>query len=173
MPEINLASLKEMGRQLLDLAVDFQNEIAVGIAVVAVVTVFWAAKRNALRNQLKQYAPRLQMSSFQISPLGRDGFLKLHNSGEPAILKSLRVLKRHDLNIQDQYKDSRISKRKDYALLIEASGKDRIAGDFLIVLEYADEKGYTYKQTFDPSGRSHKKARYIGRKHHQTSSSST
>jgi hypothetical protein len=165
MNDIDLSALNDLLQKLFEAASAYPNEIAIGAGGMVVLTIFWMARRNAIRNRLKQYAPKLQMTSFQISPLGRDGFFKIQNSGEPAVLKNIHFSKRKDLTVRDQYRDSKIGKFRDYALLIEATGQERISNQFLITLEYADEKGYTYRQVFDPTGRSSKSPKYIGRKH--------
>lgn len=166
MNEIDFSQLQEHTGQAIRLAADWQTEIAAGLAVLAVIAIILLARRNALRNRLRQFAPKLTLSSFQVSPLGRDGFLKLHNSGEPAILKRLHIHRRNDLRVHERYLDSKIGKYKDYALLIEATGQDRMSDEFLLTLEYTDEKGYTYRLVVDPAGRSQKKPVYIGRKYH-------
>lgn len=158
---LNIEQIIAQGQQI---ATEHPEWLAIGGGVVLVLLIIRAAVKNARRSRLKQYAPNLQIVSFQTSPLGKDGFLKVRNMGEPAILKSVVFKKRYDLSVKDKYRDSRVEKNKDYAFLIEVRGNHRIDNGFLLVLEYADEKGHRYRQVFDPAEQLAKKAKYIGKK---------
>lgn len=132
-------------------------------AVLAVEPVYWASgggvflltllvmgsrRRQRRRQRRTLEAPNLQFQSFQVAPLGRDAYFKLHNLGQPAVLHSLVVKNRPDIVVKNSIAGHELGRSNDYSILLEAAGAERIASGIAIELTFADRKGNVYRQTF-------------------------
>ncbi len=101
------------------------------------------------RRRRRKFAPQLVLEAFQISPLGRDAFLKLRNNGEPATLTSISVRGRRDITFKSAFAGHIIEKGKTYSLLMEATLQAKLSANFSVELIYFDQRRNVYRQTFD------------------------
>jgi len=131
-------------------------------AVLAVDPVYWVSGGGLLmvlvavlslrgrkhRKQLNAAAPKLHLQSFQIAPLGRDAFFKLRNGGEPATISNLYVKNRNDIKVKNSISGHQLEKDREYSILLEAEGAQKINRELIFELTYLDRLGNVYKQSF-------------------------
>lgn len=103
-----------------------------------------------LRRKPKAGFPGLLVSLFQIAPLGRDAFLKLRNPGSTVVLSQYKILGRNDIQIKNHLAGHRLETQKEYSILMEVSGTDRLEPNFTLELTYMDEAGQVYRQKLMP-----------------------
>ncbi len=113
------------------------------------------------KRRLRKFAPQLAVESFQISPLGRDAFFKIRNTGELATLVSLFIRGRRDIVFKNAFVGHELHKDKSYSILMEAAAKDRIETNFTIELNYLDRVGNVYKQAFDLNNKTAKQPKLV------------
>ncbi|MCI5082926.1 MAG: hypothetical protein MRY78_14605 [Saprospiraceae bacterium] len=100
-------------------------------------------KRKALR-----MAPKLAIEGFQISPLGKDAFLKIKNSGDKAVLSKLDIKGRSDIEVTSAVAGHTLEKDNDYGVLLHINTNGSIKRNFTIELTYLNQNGTVYKQRF-------------------------
>ncbi len=141
--------------QLLSTAEEFIQHmgplewVAAGGAFLALLILlsFSGGKRSKKRKAL-QVAPQLSLQAFQVSPLGRDAYFKVHNAGQPARLSSLMVKGRKDILVKNAIGGHEISTGESYRILLETSGQQKLDNNFRIELTYMDLLGNVYEQSF-------------------------
>jgi hypothetical protein len=101
------------------------------------------SRRVALRR-----APRLELSSFQLSPLGRDASLKVRNLGEVVTLTQLLIYGREDVAVKNTVAGHTLPTGGSYRILLESSGEARLAADFEVEFIYATAGRKAYRQRF-------------------------
>ncbi len=116
-----------------------------GLLVVLVAVLSLRGRKH--RKQLNAAAPKLHLQSFQIAPLGRDAFFKLRNGGEPATISSLTVTNRNDIKIKNSIAGHQLEKDREYSILLEAVGAQKIDRDLIFELTYVDQLGNVYQQS--------------------------
>lgn len=131
-----------------------------GIAFLVLV-VLPLFRRFRFRRRLRKYAPQIQLESFQISPLGRDAFFKIRNTGEQATLVSIFIRGRRDIVFKNAFVGHELPLDKSYSILMEATAKDKIEENFSIELNYLDKIGNVYKQSFDLQSKSLKQPKLV------------
>lgn len=102
--------------------------------------------RSNKRSKAKKVAPNILLQSFQISPLGRDGWLRLRNEGELAVLKDFQIKGRKDIGVKTNFREIKIQKGNTYSLFLQAIATERIREDFEVVFMYTDTIGNNYRQ---------------------------
>ena len=101
------------------------------------------------------------LHNFQISPLGKDAWLRLRNEGQLAVLKDLKFKKRNDIQTKTNFRDVKIGQGNTTSLFLHGIGQDRIREDFEVEFMYSDAKGHLYKQTLKLEGKIMQKAKLL------------
>ena len=104
--------------------------------------------KQSIKQRNLKYAPKLNISEFQISPLGKDAFLKLKNDGEQATLANMEIKGRNDIKVTNSIAGHRMDKNSDYGILLQIDSGGSIKRNFTIELTYQNQKGTGYKQSF-------------------------
>lgn len=131
-----------------------------GVAVILLI-VLPLAGRGRRKGRLRKFAPIITLESFQISPLGRDAFFKIKNTGEPATLTSLFIRGRRDIIFKNAFVGHELDRNKSYSILMEVVGNQKIEENFTIELNYLDKAGNVYKQAFELSSKTAKTPKLV------------
>ncbi|HMO39023.1 MAG TPA: hypothetical protein PKC76_15275 [Saprospiraceae bacterium] len=118
-------------------------------AVIVLCILIPILSRRARRRRRQRFAPQLVLEVFQISPLGRDAFLKIKNNGETATFTSLFVRGRRDIVFRNALAGHELEKGKTYSILLEATAQELISPNFSIEITYFDQMRNVYRQTFN------------------------
>lgn len=102
------------------------------------------------KRKARRHAPQLALHTFQVAPLGRDAFFKIRNSGHPAVLSGISIRGRQSLVVKNAVAGHQIETDKEYGILIESAGQEKITPDFAIELTYMDSQRNVYRQVFQP-----------------------
>lgn len=119
--------------------------VAAGLGILILILIIWLAARKP-----KVTFPGLQVSMFQIAPLGRDAFLKIQNPAETVVLSQYKIIGRNDVSIKNHLSGHRMDQLKEYSILLEANGTERLGPDFTLELTYIDNAGKVYRQRLLP-----------------------
>lgn len=117
--------------------------------------------RNIKKSKANKIKPALILHSFQISPLGKDAWLRLRNVGQLAVLKDLKFKKRNDIQSKTNYKEVRIDQGNTTSLFLHGTGQERIRENFEVEFLYSDAKGNLYKQILKLDGKVMQKAKLL------------
>ncbi len=135
--------------------------VLIGILLLLVSLPFiLSGRRKKKREQVK---PLLALESFQISPLGRDAFLKIKNNGEVATLTSLFVRDRRDIIVKNAFAGHELGRGKVYSILLEATADEKINVDFNVEITYFDQMRNVYRQTLDLQSNTTKSPKLVQR----------
>jgi len=138
------------------------TELAIGGGFFALLLIFVPlVSRGQRRRRLRKFAPNIGLESFQISPLGRDAFFKIHNHGEVATLTSIFIRGRRDILFKNAFVGHELQRDKSYSILLEATAKERIENNFTIEISYLDQKSNVYKQAFDLNHKTAKQPKLV------------
>ncbi|MBK7870889.1 MAG: hypothetical protein IPJ74_09470 [Saprospiraceae bacterium] len=121
-----------------------------GVLLLLFVVLPLASSRRRKKRRDK-VAPKLMLEAFQVSPLGRDAFLKIKNNGESATFTSLFVKGRRDIVFKNAFAGHQLDKGKTYSILLETASQEKITHNFIVELTYFDQMRNVYRQTFDLS----------------------
>lgn len=119
-----------------------------------------SGRRKRKREQVKPL-PALEL--FQISPLGRDAFLKIKNNGEVATLTSLFVRGRRDIIVKNAFAGHELERGKVYSILLEATADEKISANFNVEITYFDQMRNVYRQTLDLQSNTAKSPKLVQR----------
>jgi hypothetical protein len=119
--------------------------VAAGLGVLLLLIIILIAARKP-----KAKFPGLRVSMFQIAPLGRDAFLKIQNPANTVVLSQYRIIGRNDILIKNHLSGHRMDQLKEYSILLEANGTERLSPDFALELTYIDNEGKVYRQKMIP-----------------------
>lgn len=117
--------------------------------------------RRARKRRAFLHAPNLFLESFQVSPLGRDAYLKIGNAGARGTLTRLEVKGRSDLRVKNQVAGHEMERGEQYRILLEAEGQQKIDPDFSLLLTFMDARKNVFQQEFDLRSRSARKAKLL------------
>ena len=117
--------------------------------------------RSIKKSKADKIKPILVLHNFQISPLGKDAWLRLRNEGQLAVLKDLKFKKRNDIQTKTNFRDVKIGQGNTTSLFLHGIGQDRIREDFEVEFMYSDAKGHLYKQTLKLEGKIMQKAKLL------------
>jgi hypothetical protein len=92
----------------------------------------------------------LTFHTFQMAPLGRDAFLKIHNTRDRVTLLSAAIKRSKFIIIKNALAGHEFEAGKVYGILLEAIGKDRMLPDFEVVITYMDAQRNVFRQSFFP-----------------------
>ena len=124
--------------------------ISIGVVVFLLLTLLVVlVNRRARKERAYRYAPRLVLDSVQVSPLGRDVYVKITNAGPPAVFTKLDIKGRRDLIVKNQIAGHRIERNTPYRILLEATGTEKVTPNFTMVLTFLDAQGNVFTQEFD------------------------
>ncbi|MCB0583921.1 MAG: hypothetical protein KDD06_01115 [Phaeodactylibacter sp.] len=119
-----------------------------GIALILILSASLAAGKSRKKRRARQAAPALSLDTFQISPLGRDAYFKVLNSGQPARLSNMAIKGRKDVAVKNAVAGHELQSGESYRILLEATGNQKLDNDFIIELSYVDLIGNVYQQAF-------------------------
>lgn len=121
--------------------------LLLGGGVALLLFVVWPLVAAIRRSRVRR-APTLAITSFQIAPLGRDAFLKLHNPSEAITLTAVQLHGRTDVQVKNAVAGQQLSHQGDYRLLLEATEDQRLTADFDIEFTFANADRRSFKQRF-------------------------
>lgn len=119
--------------------------VGAALGALLLLLIIWLAARKP-----KATFPGLQVNMFQIAPLGRDAFLKIQNPAETVVLSQYKVIGRNDVAIKNHLSGHRMDQLKEYSILLEATGSERLDPNFTLELTYIDNAGKVYRQKLVP-----------------------
>ncbi len=136
--------------------------IALGVLVfVLLLLLAMRINRRTKKKRAFLYAPQLFLDSFQISPLGRDAYVKIANMGAPGTLAKLQVNGRPDLVVKNQVAGHKLERGEQYRILLEAEGPKKIDRDFSFSLTFMDARKNVFQQEFNLRTKSAQKAKLL------------
>ncbi|MFK7935877.1 MAG: hypothetical protein AB8G22_20355 [Saprospiraceae bacterium] len=118
--------------------------VALLLLIILVITI----NRSQKRAKARENAPALQVSNWQIAPLGRDASFKIINQGEVAFIDHLQFKNHYDIQIKNWLKGQQLDNAKSTRLLLESKPQTRIAKDLTLEIDYRDRLGNQYRQSF-------------------------
>jgi hypothetical protein len=104
--------------------------------------------KSSKKSRALRQAPKLSIKEFQISPLGKDAFLKLQNDGEKATLSSLDIKGRPDIKVTSAVAGHIMEPSTDYGILLQINSMGSIKRNFTIELTFQNQSGVVYRQSF-------------------------
>lgn len=120
--------------------------LAIGGAVLFLLLLIPIILRSVKKSKANKVKPDILLKSFQISPLGRDAWIRFRNEGDLAVLKDVKIKKRKDLTVKSDFREVAIQKNGTTSLFLNALGDHRIREDFELELLYSDSIGNLYRQ---------------------------
>lgn len=120
--------------------------LVIGVAVMLLLILLPIILRSIKKGKAGKVKPDIVLKSFQISPLGRDAWLRLRNEGHLAVLQDVKVKKRKDILVKTNFKDVKMPSQGTTSLFLNALGEERIREDFELELLYIDSIGNHYRQ---------------------------
>lgn len=117
--------------------------------VILLVIIIPSILSNRKKKQRARVMPRLALESFQVSPLGRDAFFRIKNTGESATLTSLFIRGRRDIIAKNAFVGHQLDRGTVYGILLEATADEKITTNFSVEITYFDQMRNVYRQTFD------------------------
>lgn len=136
--------------------------VALGVVIFLVLLlIVLNINRRTRKKRAFLYAPRLFLESFQISPLGKDAYLKIGNMGASGTLTQFQVNGRQDLMVKNQVAGHKLERGEQYRILLEAAGQQKINSDFTFSLTYMDARQNVFQQEFDLRKKSAQKAKLL------------
>jgi hypothetical protein len=121
---------------------------AAGILIIIILLISLANSKRKKKRRARQVAPHLSLQGFQVSPLGRDAYLKLLNSGQIAKLMELKIKGRNDIAIKNAVTGHQMPSGESYRILMESVGQQKLSNNFTVELTYVDQLGNVYQQFF-------------------------
>jgi hypothetical protein len=136
--------------------------IALGVIIFLVLMfIVMNINRRTRKKRAFLYAPQLFLESFQVSPMGKDAYLKIGNMGSPGTLTQFQVNGRQDLLVKNQLAGHKLERGEQYRILLEAAGSQKINSDFTFSLTYMDARQNVFQQEFDLRKKSAQKAKLL------------
>ena len=138
-----LSQAQELAEQLT-----LQEWAYVGGGFLFLLIILLAIRRSGKSRGVKvKKASHIHLHSFQIAPLGRDAFVKIKNTGEPAVLSGLKILGREDMVIKNAFAGQKIDQDKEYGIFLEVEGKNKIQPGFMLEVTVLGANGQVQKST--------------------------
>jgi hypothetical protein len=134
---------------------------AAGIFVILILGLSMMSSKRRKKKKARQVAPHLSLQGFQISPLGRDAYLKVRNSGQPAKLTGLDIQGRRDIAVKNAVAGHEMPPGETYRILLESVGQTKLNNNFTIELTYMDQLGNVYQQFFPMKQQSSRPAKLV------------
>ena len=139
-----LSQAQELAEQLT-----LQEWAYIGGGFLFLLIILLAIRRSGKSRGVKvKKASHIHLHSFQIAPLGRDAFVKIKNTGEPAVLSGLKILGREDMVIKNAFAGQKIDQDKEYGIFLEVEGKNKIQPGFMLEVTVLGANGQVQKSTW-------------------------
>jgi len=119
-----------------------------GIVIILIIAISMLSSKRRKKKRAKSVAPQLSLQGFQISPLGRDAYLKVLNTGQSAKLTGLDIQGRKDIAVKNAVAGHDMPPGETYRILLESVGQNKLSNNFTIELTYMDQLGNVYQQFF-------------------------
>ncbi|NRA48394.1 MAG: hypothetical protein HRU12_04615 [Phaeodactylibacter sp.] len=148
MEDLNLEALLETATDYLASTGPMEWGIGGGSFIVMVLLASLSGGKRRKKKKAKAVSPSLSISGFQLSPMGRDAFFKVHNHGQLARLSALSIKGKGHIQVKNNIAGHEIKTGDSYRILLEATGNKKINKDFIVELTYIDMLGNVYRQDF-------------------------
>lgn len=161
MEDINLKQWLETATEYLASTGPMEWSIGGGGLIILVLLFSISGGRRRKKRKAQAIAPKLTISSFQLSPMGRDAFFKVHNHGQLARLSTLSIRGKGHIKVKNNIAGHEIQPGEAYRILLEATGTKKINRDFIVELTYLDQLGNVYRQDFPIAQQAAQQAKLI------------
>jgi len=148
MEDINLEQWLETATDYLASTGPMEWGIGGGGLIIFILLLSLSGGRRRRKRKAKAIAPNLTISAFQLSPMGRDAYFKVHNHGQLARLSTLSIKGKGHIQVKNNIAGHEIKTGDSYRILLEATGQKKINKDFIVELIYLDQLGNVYRQDF-------------------------
>jgi len=148
MEDINLEAIISQLSDYIASTGPIEWGIAGGGVLIVVLLLSISGGRRRKKRRAKRVAPSLVISTFQVSPLGRDAYFKVHNQGQTAQLTKVNIRGKGHIRPKNAVAGHELKPLESYRILLEATGSKKISKDFIIELTYMDQLGNVYRQDF-------------------------
>ncbi|MCG8329238.1 MAG: hypothetical protein MI974_16200 [Chitinophagales bacterium] len=143
-PEEIFNSLKEYALQTGPI----EWAAAAGLFIILLIAISMMSGKRRRKKKAKTVAPRLSLQGFQVSPMGRDAYLKVLNNGQLAHITDLSIKGRRDISVKNEVAGHQMPSGESYRILLESVGAEKLSNNFTIELTYMDQLGNVYQQNF-------------------------
>jgi len=148
MEDINLGQWLETASEYLATTGPMEWGIGGGGLIIFILLLSLSGGRRRKKRKAKAIAPNLTISAFQLSPMGRDAYFKVHNHGQLARLSTLAIKGKGHIQVKNNIAGHEIKTGDSYRILLEATGQKKINKDFIVELTFLDQLGNVYRQDF-------------------------
>ncbi|HKK78385.1 MAG: hypothetical protein GVY26_12690 [Bacteroidetes bacterium] len=148
MEDINLEELLNTATDYLASTGPMEWGIGGGGLLILIILLSMTGGKRRKKKQAKRIAPSLMISTFQVSPLGRDAYFKVFNQGQLARLSNVNIRGKGHIRVKNAVAGHELQTAESYRILLEATGNKKISKDFIIELTYMDQLGNVYRQDF-------------------------
>ena len=148
MEDINIDELLSTATDYLASTGPMEWGIGGGGMLILIILLSMAGGKRRKKKQAKQIAPNIIISTFQISPLGRDAYFKVFNQGQMAKLSNVSIRGKGHIRVKNAVAGHELQPSESYRILLETTGNKKMTKDFIIELTYMDQMGNVYRQDF-------------------------
>ncbi|MEQ8703132.1 MAG: hypothetical protein RIC19_04395 [Phaeodactylibacter sp.] len=148
MEDINLEQWLETASEYFASTGPLEWGVGGGGFVIFILLLSLSGGRRRKKRKAKAIAPNLTINAFQLSPMGRDAYFKVHNHGQLARLSVLSIKGKGHIQVKNNIAGHEIQTGDSYRILLEATGNKKINKDFIVELTYLDQLGNVYRQDF-------------------------
>jgi hypothetical protein len=148
MEQINPEEIFELTKNYVLQSGPIEWAIASGSLVILLFSISIANGKRRRKRKARKVAPTLSLQSFQISPLGRDAYLKVLNNGQTAQITNLKIKGRRDIAVKNAVAGHQLPQGESYRILLESTGQQKLDHNFSMELSYIDQLGNVYQQMF-------------------------
>lgn len=134
--------MEEMKQQALELwqqALDFYNTLPplyqkIALALIPALILLWIIIRAIRRSGKKDRTPKvkLELQSFQLSPLKRDAFVKIKNMDGALVISKIEMPDNTNVYIKNDVNGHQMATGDTYSLLLESIGAEPIRKDLTL-----------------------------------------
>jgi len=146
--KINPEELFELAKSYVLESGPIEWAAAGGISIILILAISLMSSKRRKKKRARNVAPQLSLQGFQISPLGRDAYLKVLNTGNSAQITGLDIQGRKDIAVKNAVAGHQLPSGESYRILLESIGQKKLSNNFTIELTYMDQLGNVYKQFF-------------------------
>lgn len=148
MEQINPEEIFELTKNYILESGPIEWAVASGLLIVLLFSMSIANGKRKRKKRARKIAPTLSLQSFQISPLGRDAYLKVLNNGQTAQITDLKIKGRRDIVVKNAVAGHQLPQGESYRILLESNGHNKLDYNFSMELSYIDQLGNVYQQMF-------------------------
>lgn len=146
--KINPAEIFELAKNYIMESGPIEWAAAGGALTILILAISLMSGKRRKKKRARNVAPQLSLQGFQISPMGRDAYLKVLNNGKPAKITGLNIQGRKDIAVKNAVAGHQLPPGESYRILLESVGQKKLSNNFTIELTYMDQIGNVYKQFF-------------------------